>query len=1190
MSSTKENSGISRNITVLLAALLLTNALAAGVFSYVFYLRANAETYGRTAMTIAQAVSAGAEDINSPQNISDRLNELTRSTEAMAVYIIGAPLDNTFSEYSFLALGNADIEAGTTIRANLLAPEAESVFKTSEPAVSRIYKSDEERIITGLVPVFNSAGNVIGVVGADIYAGTVYSEAFYFSVRSALIAFVSIGVLIALCAFLVRRIFGNWRKPQKVVIHDETDAINKATSIIENINALVYISDIETRELLFANNKLLAASGLTSADIKDKKCWQILNKEATGPCPYCPLPKLLAEKNLAAVYEREHYNQFTDQWFLSHSSLIEWSDGRIAHFEIATDVTKLKTYEAGMKHLSAIISTADAGIVVKDRRGIITEWSIGAQNILGYERDEMLGKTSKDFTPPEGHNVVSETTARLIRGEHIRHIEEIRLHKDSREVFCSISYSPITDENDIVTGFVSIFHDISERVKKDDELKKAYRDTEAILGEIPAPICAVGRNDGIILGCNKAFVKMCGFKTEDELKNRKIDKYITSGVTGAEIKNLLKSGAFRGFLKKNDNSLVEAEIFTKPLVYKEQIAYAVCCIDMTQQKLQEEILREAVLNAEETSRLKSMFLANMSHEIRTPMNGIIGLTELALDSGGLTEKIKDYLVKIKGSATGLLAIINDILDISKIEAGKTELENVVFSFGEVFKSCETVVSIKEKSNNVQLVFNCAELADEKVTGDPTKLNQIFLNLLSNAIKFTAEGTVELKAALIGKSHDSLTAKFTVTDTGIGMDAAQIKRVLEPFSQADISTTRKYGGTGLGLSITNNLLELMGGHLTVESEQGKGSTFSFTLTFPLGVKATVAVNPEQSGEVPKINNSKKPIFAAEALICEDNMINRQVIEEHLLRIGITPFIAENGKIGVNMAKMRMRLGKPFDIILMDIHMPVMDGLEAMQKLIEAGNHSPVVAMTANAMRDDREMIIKSGMSDYVCKPFSARDLWDCLLKYLQPVRFDDISPDGVTYDINDIIDGAAGLEKAAGDPLLYKKIKADFYFDNTDAIEKFENALEICDFKLAHRLAHTLKGVSALIGATPLSEAAFALEKVYSAGIEDAQALDLVKERLDAVLEMLRPQATEDRKSEESAPKTATDATKALDIIRRLEPLLAEGSSEATDFVEEIKNTISKELSNELVEYLLDYEFDDALKELGKIKKQLEGGA
>ncbi|MCL2697982.1 MAG: PAS domain S-box protein [Oscillospiraceae bacterium] len=1148
MARIKKGFGISRKISVFLAVLLLAYSLVRGVFSFALYMSDNIKMHSGNALTIAKSVCIKSEDIihftetgkgnENWSEIKTRLGDLSDSTEAIAVFIIGTPVNNS-GEYPLLALGNAEISAGTLIKSTALAPEAEIAFREGRAVSSRIYKTYDERVITGFVPVFGSGGDVIAVIGAEVAARNLYSDALHFAIREAVVSFVLVLILSVVGYLAAGRIFGRRMRiisetaeriasgnfditisenSSKLPDNDEAgliarnlqvigniintiaagisghgnrdengsrqltgifttieQAINKFMSIIENIDSFVYVSDINTYELLFANRRLLEFAGLSNAsEIEGRKCWEVIHK-GTGPCEFCPVNRLMADDNRTA-YEREHYDESERKWFLSKGSLIRWADGRTAHFEITTDVTKLKAYEEKMKHLSAIISTSDAGIIVNDRRAAIQEWNIGATKILGYERGEVIGRSPKDLNPPENHSFIENIITRILDGEHIRHPEEMRIHKDGRKVFCSVMYTPIMDSKGLVSGYVSVLHDVSERVKRDRELMK-------------------------------------------------------------------------------------------------------------QKRIQEDAMHEAVLNAEETSRLKSMFLANMSHEIRTPMNGIIGLTELALDGGGLSEKTVDYLTKIKSSAIGLLDIINDILDISKIESGKTELENVAFTLGDVFRSCEVISELKEKGKNVQLVFDSGELTGEKIIGDPTKLRQILMNLLSNAIKFTNIGSVELSAKLTGKNDENLTVTFAVKDTGIGMNEKEVERALEPFRQADVSTTRRYGGTGLGLSITSSLLEMMGGGLTIESKPGAGSTFSFTLTFKAASK-TAPVTVNFGEDFDKENANKKPIFAAEALVCEDNPINRQVIEEHLMRIGINPVIAENGKIGVNMAKTRMRTGKPFDIILMDIHMPVMDGLEAMQKLIEAGNETPVIAMTANAMREDRELVIQKGMSEYICKPFTARDLWNCLLKFLRPVRFEEIVSDTITGDRNEVIDGVSGLEKAAGDPGLYKKIKIDFYYKNLETIQAIEEALSISDYKTAHRIAHTLKGVAVLIGANRLGEAAGAAEKLYAEDREDEKVLNTLRDRLDAVLNMLSGQAKEAREADSASVET--NLVKALDIINRLEPLLKEGSSEATDFEEEIKGAFSGELCGELLLYLLDYEFDAALRELMKIKRQLEG--
>ena len=259
---------------------------------------------------------------------------------------------------------------------------------------------------------------------------------------------------------------------------------------------------------------------------------------------------------------------------------------------------------------------------------------------------------------------------------------------------------------------------------------------------------------------------------------------------------------------------------------------------------------------------------------------------------------------------------------------------------------------------------------------------MFVNLLSNAVKFTDSGMIKMQASVKNINMNRVTICFEVKDNGIGMTADQMERIFEPFTQAESGTTRKFGGSGLGLSITKNIIEMMGGTLSVESTPGIGSKFSFELTFDaveLSVKGDIA---SQS----ILTNIKKPTFEGEILVCEDNAVNQEVICEHLARVGLKAIIAQNGQIGVEMVKARAAEGKKqFDLILMDIHMPVMDGIEAAEKILALKAGIPVIAMTANVMTNDRDIYLSIGMSDCVGKPFTSQELWRCLIKYLKPVK-------------------------------------------------------------------------------------------------------------------------------------------------------------------------------------------------------------
>ncbi|MCL2441059.1 MAG: ATP-binding protein [Treponema sp.] len=394
-------------------------------------------------------------------------------------------------------------------------------------------------------------------------------------------------------------------------------------------------------------------------------------------------------------------------------------------------------------------------------------------------------------------------------------------------------------------------------------------------------------------------------------------------------------------------------------------------------KYQEE-LESALKAAKAASKSKSVFLANMSHEIRTPMNSIMGFSELALD-GETSQKTRDYLKNIKSNADWLLQIINDILDISKIESGKMELEVIPFDMHELFSSCRTLVMPKAVEKGILLHFYAEPSMGKMPVGDPTRLRQVLVNLLSNAVKFTNSGMIKLVSDIIHMDDKTISMNFEIRDSGIGMTPEQIQVIFDPFTQAETGTTRKYGGTGLGLTITKSIIEMMGGNLTVDSVPGIGSKFSFSLTFD-----TIDV-PEEEAQLKQIdlNDIKKPSFDHEVLLCEDNEMNQMVIREHLKRVGIKTVIAENGKAGVDIIKNRINNGeKPFDLIFMDMYMPVMDGLEATAEIKKIITSTPIIAMTANVMTEDQEVYKAGGMDDYLGKPFTSQELWRCLIKYLE----------------------------------------------------------------------------------------------------------------------------------------------------------------------------------------------------------------
>ena len=574
--------------------------------------------------------------------------------------------------------------------------------------------------------------------------------------------------------------------------------------------------------------------------------------------------------------------------------------------------------------------------------------------------------------------------------------------------------------------------------------------------------------------------------------------------------------------------------------------------------------------AEEASRMKSLFLASMSHEIRTPMHGIIGFSELAIDDS-IPPKTRNYLSKIKTSAESLLLIINDILDVSKIEAGKIELEKIPFEMIEVFRLCRVITSPKAQEKGLTLFCYSEPSVGKLLLGDPTRLRQILLNLLSNAVKFTNNGMVKLLSAISGKTENSVTIHFEVKDSGIGMKAEQLSRIFEPFVQADNSTTRRYGGTGLGLPISRKFIELMGGELKVESTFGLGSKFSFDLTFD-----TIDAAAGYLERPVKMSVNEKPVFDGEILVCEDNSLNQIVIRDHLSMVGLQTVIAENGRIGVDIAKSRAEKGeKPFDLIFMDIHMPEMDGLDAAKNIIAAGIKTPIIALTANIMISDRDTYLASGMCDCLSKPFVAHELWSFLLKYLKPSGM---------LPINNI------AEYSDEEYVQRMEIITLFVKNNQTTIRDINSALEAGDVKLAHRLAHTLKGVAGLVGMAALSEAAQTVENSLSTDKQELLngQMRTLENELNKALDDLAPLVDNSyrKKNEKQTANGTFDRKEAFKLLETLNSLLESDSFDSLNFLDDLAAIPGTE---QLASQVENFKFRQARETLVAVMQQMENG-
>ena len=397
-----------------------------------------------------------------------------------------------------------------------------------------------------------------------------------------------------------------------------------------------------------------------------------------------------------------------------------------------------------------------------------------------------------------------------------------------------------------------------------------------------------------------------------------------------------------------------------------------------------EELREAKRVAEEASRAKSDFLANMSHEIRTPLTAILGYTEILLDSEALSSSDRDSVHIIKSSGDHLLSLVNDILDFSKIEAGKMDVECVSVDLFWLVQDSVSPLTLNAKEKNLEFAVYYETPVPRMIYSDPVRIRQVLVNLIGNALKFTEKGLVRLCVGIEEDDAESPRLYFRVEDTGIGIAEEKVAKLFQVFSQADSSTTRHFGGTGLGLAISKSLSHLLGGDIEVESVSGQGSVFKFTV-YPGSLDDVPRVTEAQRTQIQRNLTMRKMqgvAFEGRVLLVEDTPVNQMLICRMLEAVGLTVDIADNGAVGVEMASAAIESSEGYDVILMDVQMPVMDGLTATGKIRELGFEGKIIALTANAQSRDRQLCLRAGCSDFLTKPVNRDRLLELITEEIE----------------------------------------------------------------------------------------------------------------------------------------------------------------------------------------------------------------
>ncbi len=853
----------------------------------------------------------------------------------------------------------------------------------------------------------------------------------------------------------------------------------------ENINAVI-ISN-EAGEITWVNKSFAKITGYSLEEVIGRKS-ALLHGASTNPATIRYLENQIAAGNPFNCEIINYTKKGDEYWIRIQGQAIRNRKGEITgYFEMEQNITrekedeeKLKEYESRFRRAFEKIGD---NVWEHDFSSGKTYFSNTNSHLLGYGLEEFKGNANLwwDRTYGDDRILLELNDEKYKRGEIDHHILEYRIvHRDGTIRWVMDRGMVIElDKEGKPSKIIGTHTDITERKLAEQLLQREEQKYRSIIANMNLGLLEVDTEENVIF-TNHSFCEMSGYDYEEligkkashiykkeekiELIESKNEARKRGSLEAYEIAVKNKRGQLRWWLISGAPRFNDAGDLVGSIGIH---------LDITDQKQLEIDLIEARELAEESTRSKEIFLANMSHEIRTPMNAILGmanqLTKTTLDSKQLF-----YLDTINSASENLLVIINDILDLSKIEAGKLNLERIGFEPKAVVSRAIQVLTHRAEEKGLSITnSHCDDQLSPVLIGDPYRLNQVLLNLLSNAIKFSNEGSIDISCTVIRDTANMQTIQVKVKDTGIGMEELFVKNLFEKFSQEDVSVTRQYGGTGLGMSICKDLIELMGGKIYVESKKGTGTTVSFEIHFTKGA-------PKDLPFKESVNINNEILINKRILVVDDNNMNRLVAKTILNNYGATITEAVNGKEAIDILQQNNT-----DLVLMDIQMPIMGGMEA-TRIIRRNISKllPVIALTANAIKGDNDKCIEGGMNAYLSKPFKEQDLLQVVSFWLAESTINEenkteiLAMSDKMYDLTDL------RAISRGNETFVTKMVNMFIEQTPRHLADMESRYRENDYKGMAAIAHKIKPSIDNMGIVSLKAVIREIEKAGKTGTAD----------------------------------------------------------------------------------------------------------